>query len=117
MVNQDAKQQDGFYELLQTQIPSGVPTHLEMSIMRGIQKAPASSPSAMNIKAIFIFGILSFLYVMLAVISSYYYPNMKELADFKMLVGLGILIHLLYEANEALPNILQQLMGKKMAKG
>ncbi|MBK7691830.1 MAG: hypothetical protein IPK62_09200 [Bacteroidetes bacterium] len=117
MVNQDVKPQDGFYELLQTQIPTDIPSHLEMRIMREVQKASVATVSSINIRAIFIFGILSFVYVMLAVISSYYFPNMKELKDLQILLGLGILIHLLYEANEALPNILQQWMSKKILKG
>ncbi len=115
MVINDSIQNDGFSELLKTQIHDDIPLHLERAIMQKIEQAPAQHSSSINISAIFIFSLLAFLYVLLAVLATYVYPNVKELSDFKLLIGLGIMIHIMYEANETFPKLLNHWIGKKIA--
>lgn len=116
MVNQDPIPQDGFRELLQTQLHTDIAPHLEMAIMETIERVPTKNASPVNISAIFVFGLLVFLYVLVAVISHYIYPNLPSLNDFKLLLGLGILIQVLYEANELLPRLLEKFTHHRIAK-
>jgi peptidoglycan/LPS O-acetylase OafA/YrhL len=98
---------DGFYDLLILEQDIQLPAHLEMSIMHEVELLKKRSPIPIKLSAIFSFGLLTFLYVIVALLSTYYYPTFPIFSDIKMLIGLGIIVQVCYELNEFLPTLLE----------
>jgi hypothetical protein len=116
MVNKDLNYDDGFQQLLKLQQDSNIPAGLESMIMHKIEIAKQKSSFPIRFKSIFIFGLLSSLYVAVAILSTYFYPKITELQDLKIAVGLGILAYCLYELNDILLNLFNRLFKKRELK-
>ena len=102
--------EDGFYALLQTQQQHDVPKEIELNLMRNILAPSPTEKASFSVMPFLVFGILSGLYVMLTVVSAYYFPNLSHVEDFKMLLLLTCFIYSIYKINEAMPTFLQNLI-------
>ncbi len=102
--------EDGFYALLQTQQQQDVPTGIEIHLMQNILATSPTEKASFSVMPFLVFGILSGLYVMLTVVSAYYFPNLHHVEDFKMLLLLTCFIYSIYKINEAMPSVLQNLI-------
>ena len=103
--------EDGFYALLQTQQQQDVPKEIEMHLMQNILATSPAEKAPFSVMPFLVFGILSGLYVMLTVVSAYYFPNLSHVHDIKMILLLACFIHIVYQINEAMPTVLQQLLS------
>jgi hypothetical protein len=102
--------EDGFYALLQTQQQQGVPTEIELKLMRNILATSPAEKASFSVMPFLVFGILSGLYVLLTVVSAYYFPNLSHVQDIKMLLLLTCFIYCIYTINEAMPSVLHHLI-------
>lgn len=116
MVNKDSIHNDGFYELLKLQHDTPIPSGLESSIMHKIELNKDKKSFPIRLNTIFIFGIASSLYVIIAILATYFYPHISELKDVKMIIGLGLLSYCFYEINETFPLLLNHFTKKRALK-
>ncbi len=100
--------QDGFKELLQTQVRNVVPDFLEQNIMAKIEPAPQKRQVAISLQSIFILSSLASVYLLVLLASVYYYPNLQLLQDLRTGISLLFLVKLCYDLNEVLPSVFQQ---------
>jgi hypothetical protein len=107
-MNTHSKSHDGFNELMQTQRIEEVPSFLESRIMQHIEVISAQKAIPFKLQPIFVFGILSSAYIIFSYIIFYYFPYSKGLYDCKNILLASIIIHIIYEANEALPKWFEQ---------
>jgi hypothetical protein len=73
-MNSHTTPHDDFYTLLQTQKLAEVPSFLEEKIMQKIEVSNAPQASVIRLKSIFVFGLMSSVYVLLSLWISYYAP-------------------------------------------
>jgi hypothetical protein len=116
MVNNDSIYDDGFSKLLKMQQDTDIPSGLETSIMQKIEIAKQKSSFPIRFKSIFIFGLLSSLYVAVAILATYFFPKVTELQDLKIAIGLGIFAYCLYELNDILLNLFNRVFKKRELK-
>jgi zinc transporter ZupT len=107
-MNSHSSHHDDFYELMASQKLVEVPAFLEENIMRKIEKSNVPLSSTFKLRSIFIFGIMSSLYVLLSLWIGYYYPHSTILYDIKNILLGGIFVHIIYEANEILPTLIER---------
>lgn len=108
--------QDGFKELLQTQVRNDVPDFLEQNIMAKIEPAPQKSHVAISLQSIFILSSLASVYLLVLLASVYYYPNLQLLQDLRTGIALLFLVKLSYDLNEILPHLFQQISFSRKLK-
>jgi hypothetical protein len=90
-----------------------MPDMLESNIMQAIEAAPKKATIQFGLSSVFILSSLASAYLLLAVLSFYYYPQISLLQDCKTMLALVFLVKLLYDLNEVLPQVFQRLAGEK----
>jgi hypothetical protein len=98
MTNEE-RQDYEFYKLMQTQ-QHDVPSHLEGAIMNSIQTSKSKLLFPIKLSSIFIFSLLACLYVITALVATYYFPQLRELRDFQQLIFAIAIVYVLYELND-----------------
>lgn len=109
----DVRKQDGFKELLNMQDFAAVPDLLESKIMQSVEAVPKKTSIQFGLNSVFVLSTLASAYLLLAVLSFYYYPHLNILQDCKTMTVLVFLIKLCYDLNEVLPQVFQRLAGEK----
>lgn len=110
-MNKDSHKEDGFYELMQTQHLLEIPSFLESNIMKKIEPKIETKSSPIKIQAIIIFSLQICTYVIFSFISAYYFPHSILLNDFKKMVLLGAIAHIIYEINDIIPHYINQKLS------
>ena len=110
-MNNDSQKQDGFYELMQTQQLQDLPSFLECTIMQKIDVVIETKSPSIKIQAIMIFSSLICAYVLISFISAYYFPHSTMLNNFKTMILVGALVHVIYELNEMVPDMIKRKLS------
>jgi hypothetical protein len=104
-MNTGLHKKDGFFELMKTQQLHEVPPFIESNIMQKIQPSVTTKSSPIKMESVLVFGLLTSLYVLTTLVSAFIFPHYTLLTDFKTVLLLCILVHVMYELNEILPEI------------
>lgn len=100
-------EKDSFYKLMQTQKVEDLPPFLEDKVMRSVEITHHKNKWSSIYLAIFIFGLMASSYILLTLLSSHYLPYSGALTNLKQLLFIGLIVHLIYEANERIPSLLR----------